>query len=264
MPAVLSVTAKTIGDIGVLAGGDELLDAVEHVAVAAALGARRDRARVGADLRLGQAEAAEPFAARQRPQILFLLRVGAERVDRPADDGVLHADDRRRRAVAGGDLLERDGERHVVHAGAAPALRARPCRARRARPARAALRAGSGARDPSARHSARAAPRESAHRVADQLLFSVSSMRVAIRARRRSSPHERELRRERRTRRPAASAVPASQSWTRGSHRRRSRRPARTAYRRRTAIASCVAASNRLCTNTLPFAGSTNWERTPS
>ena len=74
-------------------------------------------------MRLGQAEAAEHVAARERLQVLLLLRVGAERVDRPADDRVLHADDRRRRAVAGGDLLERHGERHVVHAGAVPLLR---------------------------------------------------------------------------------------------------------------------------------------------
>ena len=73
-------------------------------------------------MRLGEAEAAELLAARERLQVALLLRVGAERVDRPADDRVLHADDRRRRAVAGGDLLQRDGERHVVEPGAAPAL----------------------------------------------------------------------------------------------------------------------------------------------
>ena len=120
LPAALSVTANTIATSALLAGRDELLDAVQHVAIAAPLGARRDRAGVRADVRLGQAEAAEPLAARERLQVVLLLRVGAERVDRPADDGVLHADDRRRRAVAGGDLLERDGERHVVDPGAAP------------------------------------------------------------------------------------------------------------------------------------------------
>ena len=79
LPAALSVTANTIGDVRVLAGGDELLDAVQHVVIAVALRARRDRAGVGADVRLGQAEAAEHVAARQRLQVLLLLRVGAER-----------------------------------------------------------------------------------------------------------------------------------------------------------------------------------------
>ena len=73
-------------------------------------------------MRLGEAEAAEPLAARERLQVFLLLRVGAEREDRPAHDRVLHADDRGRRAVAGGDLLERERQRHVVHRRAAPLL----------------------------------------------------------------------------------------------------------------------------------------------
>jgi hypothetical protein len=106
----------------VLPGGDELLDAAEDVVVAVAVGARRDRAGVGAYVRLGQAEAAQRLAARQRNQPAGLLRVGAVGVDRSAHHRVLHADDGARRAVAGGDFLERQREGHVVHAGAAPAL----------------------------------------------------------------------------------------------------------------------------------------------
>jgi hypothetical protein len=66
LPAARSVTANTTATSGVRAGRDELLDAVQHVMVAVALGARRDRAGVGADVRLGQAEAAERLAARER------------------------------------------------------------------------------------------------------------------------------------------------------------------------------------------------------
>jgi hypothetical protein len=54
----------------------------------------------------------------QRLQPLRLLRVVAPRHQDRADRAVVDADDRRRRAVAGGDLLEDDGEREVVEAGA--------------------------------------------------------------------------------------------------------------------------------------------------
>src|SRR4029077_2549028 len=66
-------------DIGVLAGGDELLDAVEGVIITAALGAGSDRGGVRSDMRLAQAEATELDPARERLQVLLLLRVGAER-----------------------------------------------------------------------------------------------------------------------------------------------------------------------------------------
>ena len=111
------------GDVGVLAGRDELLDAVQHEVRALALGARRDRRGVGSHVRLGEAEAAELVAARERHEEALLLHVGAERVDRAADDRVLDADDRRDGTVARGDLLERDRQRQVVEPGAAPALR---------------------------------------------------------------------------------------------------------------------------------------------
>ena len=75
LPAGLVGDREHDGDVGVLAGRDELLDAVQHVDVAAALGARRDRAGIGTDVRLGQAEAAERLAARERLQERLLLRV---------------------------------------------------------------------------------------------------------------------------------------------------------------------------------------------
>ncbi len=121
-------------DVGVLARGDELLGAVQHVVVAVATGGGADRRGVRAHVRLGEAERAEHVAARERHEPAFALRVGAVGEDRAADHRVLHADDGRARAVAGGDLLQREGERHVIEARAAPALRARR---RRRGPARA-------------------------------------------------------------------------------------------------------------------------------
>ena len=122
MPADLSVTANTIATSAFLPVVMNCFTPFSTQCVAVAVGARGDRAGVRADVRLREAEAAEALAARERLQILLLLRVGAERVERPADHRVLHADDRRCRAVARGDLLQRDGERHVVHAGAAEPL----------------------------------------------------------------------------------------------------------------------------------------------
>jgi hypothetical protein len=122
LPAALSVTAKDDRHLGVLAGGDELLDAVEDEIVAVAVGAGGDRCRVGAGMRLGQAEATEHLATRQRLQPVLLLLVAAVLHRDAAGQRVLHADDRRRGAVTGSDLLEDEHQRHVVHAGAAPFL----------------------------------------------------------------------------------------------------------------------------------------------
>ena len=69
-------------------------------------------------MRLGQAERAEHLAARQRLQPLLLLRLGRPGHQDRADRAVVDADDGRGGAVAGGDLLEDDGERQVVEAGA--------------------------------------------------------------------------------------------------------------------------------------------------
>ncbi len=108
-------------DLGVLARGDELLDAVEHVVAAVA---HRPGAQVGgvrSGLGLAEAERAEPFAARHRLEKPLLLGVGGEIVDAQAGQA-LNADDGRAGAVAGGDLL--DGQRvgDVIGAGAVPCL----------------------------------------------------------------------------------------------------------------------------------------------
>jgi hypothetical protein len=106
----------------VLAGGDELLDAVEDEMIAIAVGAGGDRRRIGTGMRFGQAEAAEHLAARQWFEPGFLLFVAAVLHGDAAGQRVLHADDGRGGAVAGGDLFDHQHQRHVVHAGAAPLL----------------------------------------------------------------------------------------------------------------------------------------------
>ena len=118
LPAALSVTRHDDRDVAVLAAGDELLDAVQHVLAAVAQRRRLQAVGLRADVRLGEAERAEHVAARERLQPLLLLRIVRPRHQDRADRAVVDADDRRGRAVAGGDLLEDDGEREVVEAGA--------------------------------------------------------------------------------------------------------------------------------------------------
>jgi hypothetical protein len=120
LPADLVGDGKNDRYLRVLAGGDELLDAVEDEIVAIAVGAGGDRRRIGAGMRLGEAEAAEHLAARQRLQPVLLLLVAAVLHRDAAGQRILHADDRRGGAVAGGDLFDYQHQRHVVHAGAAP------------------------------------------------------------------------------------------------------------------------------------------------
>ena len=174
-------------DVGVAARGDELLDAREHVVAVARLGAGRDRAGVRADLRFGEAEAAELPARGERTQVLRLLLVGAEGENRAAHHRVLHGDDRRRRAVARGDLLEREGERDVVGAGAAPGLRDH-----HAEGAELAQRGQLLAREvmlaiPARRVGREPLAREGAHRVADQSLLFGEQHRIIPRAAARSA-----------------------------------------------------------------------------
>ena len=109
-------------DVAVLAAGDELLDAVEHVV-------RRRRARPSssgpsasrADVRLGQAEGAEHVAARQR-----LAATAASARRWPSAIRIEHTGQLltltivRGGAVAGGDLLEDQRQRQVVEPGAVP------------------------------------------------------------------------------------------------------------------------------------------------
>ncbi len=74
-------------------------------------------------VRLGQAEAADPFAGRQLRQILLLGRLVAELIDRHHDERGLHA---HHRAIAGIDTLDFARDQavgDVVQAGAAVLFR---------------------------------------------------------------------------------------------------------------------------------------------
>ena len=161
-------------DVAVLAAGDELLDAVEHVVVAVAHGAWCAAPPASrADVRLGQAEGAEHLAARQRPQPLLLLRVVARTPSGCEHTGqLLTLDDGRGGAVAGGDLFQHEGQRQVVEARRRRTAPAPPRRRSRARPAPSAPPSGSGARGPSARRcGARRSCAKARSGVADHLVF---------------------------------------------------------------------------------------------
>ena len=79
-----------------------ILAPLSLIAAGDLLGARHHRARIGAEVRLGQAEAADQLAVGELGQILLLLRLGAVGVDRMHHQRRLH---RHRRAIAGIDAL---------------------------------------------------------------------------------------------------------------------------------------------------------------
>ena len=122
-------------DVAVLAAGDELLDAVEHVVVAVArapwcaaptaslptCGSVRQNAPSSSPRASGVSQRFFCASLRERHQ---------DRVHRAVGD----ADDGRGAAVAGGDLLEHQRERQVVEARRRRTPRAPRCRRRPARP----------------------------------------------------------------------------------------------------------------------------------
>ena len=97
---VLCPDDEHVGDRRV---GDPHLRAGEAVAAVDLLRARHHRARVRAVVRLGEAEAADPFAAGELRQVLLLRRLVAEFEDRQHDQRGLHA---HHRAVARIDALD--------------------------------------------------------------------------------------------------------------------------------------------------------------
>ena len=108
------------GDIAFLAGGDELLDTVQHPFVAFASRRGGDGAGVGADVRFGQAEAAEFFTTRQRLEPFLAQCIAAVFEQNHAGQRVLDADDGRRGAIGGGDFFNGKAEFDVAKAGAVP------------------------------------------------------------------------------------------------------------------------------------------------
>jgi hypothetical protein len=102
---------------------DEVLGAVQHVAVALATGRGGQPAGVGADARLREREAAEPFAAGELGKKATALLFGSLVQDRPADERRVRRVAGARGAARGRHLLERERIRHVVEARTTVLLR---------------------------------------------------------------------------------------------------------------------------------------------
>src|SRR5439155_19638535 len=105
---------RQIGDVPI---GDPALGAIEDPIFAITTGPRRHSGRVRAELRLGQAEAADhlSFGHRWQPALLLLLRPGA--IDREHAEPALHRDEAAQPAVAALQLLASQAVHHVAHAG---------------------------------------------------------------------------------------------------------------------------------------------------
>src|SRR5262249_30418109 len=109
-------------DVGDGRVGDPHLGALEDIAALDLAGARLHPGRVRAMVGLGEAKAADPFAARQLWKVFLALRLAAKIVDRVHDEARLHA---HRRAVAAIDALDLAGNEavaHIIDAGAAIAV----------------------------------------------------------------------------------------------------------------------------------------------
>src|SRR3546814_4750579 len=91
------VLAPDDEDVGHRRVGDPHLGALQAIAAVDLAGAGRHAAGVGAEVGLGEAETADPFAGRQLRQVLLALRLAAVGVDRVHDEARLH---RHRRAIA--------------------------------------------------------------------------------------------------------------------------------------------------------------------
>ena len=106
------------GDVRILAAGNELFRAVDHVVIAIARGRRAQGRGVAARVRFRQAKCAQHRALRQRAQPLFLLRIVGVHHGDAADGAIVDGDDGRGAAIAGGDFFQHQGQRYVVEAGA--------------------------------------------------------------------------------------------------------------------------------------------------
>jgi hypothetical protein len=105
-------------DIADARAGDELLDAIEHVIVAAAARSRRERRGVGARARLGQAVARDQFHVGEARQIAAFELRRAEAFDDPGN----HIMDRQERGdawIASRQSLEDQRRVETGHAAAA-------------------------------------------------------------------------------------------------------------------------------------------------
>ena len=113
------------GDIGERAAGDPHFFAVEDVLISFLHRAREHGARIRAELRLGEAEAADGFALLQQRQPFVFLRVRAEGVNRIHHQRRLHGNETAQSGIAALELLSDETVFDVGHARAAVAFQAR-------------------------------------------------------------------------------------------------------------------------------------------
>ena len=99
---------------------DELLGAVDDVAVALLHRAGPQVGGIRPGLRLGQPERSDMLAGRQFAQPAILLCIGAKVVDDDAGRRIVHRHHGRDRAVAGGDFLQQQRIGHRVDLAAVP------------------------------------------------------------------------------------------------------------------------------------------------
>ncbi len=144
--------------VGVRAVGDPHLVAVEHVAVAALLGAQLHRHHVGAGIRLAHGQGADVLAGAQLGQVFLLLRLAAvlaDLVDAQVGVGAVGQADRGRGAA---DLFHRHHVGQVAHVRCRRIPLPRSCRAGPCRRTCATCPWGTRCRGRSAPHAGPARP----------------------------------------------------------------------------------------------------------
>ena len=120
-----AVIAQTTAEVGDRPVGDPHLGAVQHPVRAALLGVGLHVGRIRAAVRLGEAEAADQLAARHARQVLLLLLLGAEGVDRVHAQRGLHGHEAADAGVAALQFLADQPVADGIQAGAVVAVRAR-------------------------------------------------------------------------------------------------------------------------------------------
>ncbi|MNF68801.1 hypothetical protein D3C84_506670 [compost metagenome] len=107
------------GDAGFVAVGDELLAAVEHVAIALAAGGGAEGGGIRTGLGLGQEAGGDQFAGNHPGQVLLLLHLAAEAIEH-VGHAVVDVEDGGEAGVGRGELLDGQavfGEGHARTAG---------------------------------------------------------------------------------------------------------------------------------------------------
>ncbi len=110
---------------GMVGVADELLGAVDDVAVALLDRSGPQVGGIRPGLRLGQTERSDMLAGRQLAQPAILLCIVSEIVDDDAGGRIVHRNHGRNRAIAGGDFLQQQRIGHRVDLAAVPFRRRR-------------------------------------------------------------------------------------------------------------------------------------------